>query len=97
MHEPLFSACLRGAAAVLSLTRTTLDDAAARRGKDAPLAYPDTAYELPVAFGLTDLRVATLADAGKVLATRPEAGGRITQDTVVVIRYTVFEAADGGR
>ena len=67
MHEPLFAACLRGAAAVLSLTRTTLDAAMARRGKDASLAYPDTAYELPVAFGLTDLRVATLADAGPVL------------------------------
>ncbi|MGE5284349.1 MAG: CO dehydrogenase/CO-methylating acetyl-CoA synthase complex subunit beta, partial [Actinomycetota bacterium] len=67
MHEPLFAACRRGAAAVLSLTRGTLDAAVARRGKDAPLAYPDTAYELPVAFGLTDLRVTTLADAGKVL------------------------------
>ena len=67
MHEPLFAACLRGAGTVLALTRTTLEAAAARRGNDAPLAYPDTAYELPVAFGLTDLRVATLADAGKVL------------------------------
>ena len=67
MHEPMFSACLRGAAAVLTLTRATLDAAGTRRGKDAALAYPDTAYELPLAFGLTDLRVATLADAGKVL------------------------------
>ena len=40
MHEPLFSACLRGAGAVLALARTTLDAAAARRGKDAPLGYP---------------------------------------------------------
>jgi Carbon monoxide dehydrogenase subunit alpha N-terminal domain len=70
MHEPLFAACLRGAAAVLSLTRTTLDAAAARRGNDAPLAYPDTAYELPVVFGLTDLRVATLADAGRCSSWR---------------------------
>jgi len=44
-----------------------LEAAAHRRGKDAPLAYPDTAYELPVVFGLTDIRVSTLADAGKVL------------------------------
>jgi len=44
-----------------------LEAAAHRRGKDAPLAYPETAYELPVVFGLTDIRVSTLADAGKVL------------------------------
>ena len=67
MHEPLFSACLRGAATVIGLARMALDAAAHRRGKDAPLAYPETAYELPVVFGLTDIRVSTLADAGKVL------------------------------
>jgi len=67
MHEPLFAACLRGAGTVVGLARMALDAARYRRGKDASLAYPDTAYELPVAFGLTDLRVATLADAGKVL------------------------------
>ncbi len=67
MHEPLFSACIRGAGAVLSLARTTLDGVQARRGKDAPLAYPETAYELPVAFGLTELRVTTLSGAGAVL------------------------------
>ena len=33
MHEPLFAACLRGAAAVLSLARTTLDAAGTAAGK----------------------------------------------------------------
>ena len=67
MHEPLFSACLRGARSVIGLARMALEAAEYRRGKDAPIAYPDTAYELPVVFGLTDIRVSTLADAGKVL------------------------------
>jgi acetyl-CoA synthase len=31
------------------------------------LSYPETAYELPVAFGLTDISVTTLDGAGKVL------------------------------
>ena len=57
MHESLFASCIRGARAVLGLARTTLADAAARRGKDAHLSYPGTAYELPVAFGLTDISV----------------------------------------
>ncbi|MBP2684552.1 MAG: Carbon monoxide dehydrogenase subunit alpha N-terminal domain, partial [Deltaproteobacteria bacterium] len=60
MHEPLFSACLRGAGTVIGLARMALQAAAHRRGKDAPLAYPETAYELPVVFGLTDIRVSTL-------------------------------------
>jgi acetyl-CoA synthase len=67
MHEPLFASCIRGARAVVGLARTNLAEAAARRGNDAPLSYPETAYELPVAFGLTDISVSTLAGAGKVL------------------------------
>ena len=67
MHEPLFSACLRGAGYVIGLARMAVEAAEYRRGKDAPIAYPDTAYELPVVFGLTDIRVSTIADAGKVL------------------------------
>ena len=67
MHEPLFASCIRGAGEVLGLARKTLADAAARRGANAPLSYPGTAYELPVPFGLTDISVTTLADAGRVL------------------------------
>jgi len=67
MHETLYSACQRGARTVIGLARMALEAAEYRRGKDAPLAYPDTAYELPVVFGLTDLRISTLADSAKVL------------------------------
>ncbi len=67
MTERLFSSCIRGARAVLSLARETLRAHTARRGAGAPLRYPETAYELPVVFALSDLRVATLADAPPVL------------------------------
>ncbi|MBI5904641.1 MAG: CO dehydrogenase/CO-methylating acetyl-CoA synthase complex subunit beta [Deltaproteobacteria bacterium] len=67
MHESLYSSCLRGAGSVIGLARMALDAAAYRRGKDAPLSYPETAYELPVVFGLTDIRVSTLAGAGAAL------------------------------
>ena len=68
MTEGLFSSCIRGARTVLSLARDTLCAQTDRRGAGAPLRYPGTAYELPVVFGLSDLRVATLADAPPVLA-----------------------------
>ena len=67
MSEPFFSAAIRGARAVLSLAEESLAFSISRRGAGAPLAYPDTAYELPVVFGLTDLKIGTLGDAGKVL------------------------------
>jgi len=67
MTEPFFSSCISGARSVLSLARASLEYHIARRGGEAPLGYPDTAYELPVVFGLTDLKVTTLGGAGKVL------------------------------
>jgi len=67
MAERLFSSCIRGARTVLSLARETLRAHTTRRGAGAPLRYPGTAYELPIVFGLSDLRVVTLADAGPVL------------------------------
>jgi acetyl-CoA synthase len=68
MLEPIFSSSILGAKTVLGLARAALADAASRRGKDAPLRYPETAYELPMLFGLTDISVSTLADAGEALA-----------------------------
>src|SRR4030067_3683236 len=60
MTEPLFSSCIRGARAVLSLARDSLSAAIARKGPDAPPAHPSTAYGSPGVFGLTDLAMTTL-------------------------------------
>jgi acetyl-CoA synthase len=67
MTESFCSSCIQGAKSVLSLARASLSHHIAGRGGSAPLGYPDTAYELPVAFGLTNLKVSTLADGEKVL------------------------------
>ncbi|MGE5190114.1 MAG: acetyl-CoA decarbonylase/synthase complex subunit alpha/beta [Gemmatimonadota bacterium] len=77
MTEGLFSSCIRGARTVLSLARDTLRARTEARGPGAPLRYPETAYELPVVFGLSDIRVATLADAVPVL----ELAERLVADT----------------
>ena len=68
MTEPLFASCIRGAQAVLALAKDSLSAAIARRGPEEVLAYPGTAYEIPVVFGLTDLRVNTLRGAEPVLS-----------------------------
>ena len=67
MSEQLYSSCIRGARSVLSLARASLSYNLAERGVNAFLGYPDTAYELPVAFGLTDLKITTLGGASTLL------------------------------
>lgn len=67
MTESFYSSCIRGGNSVLSLARESISHGVSGRGASAPLGYPETAYELPVAFGLTDLKVTTLADGIKVL------------------------------
>ncbi|MBI5419779.1 MAG: CO dehydrogenase/CO-methylating acetyl-CoA synthase complex subunit beta, partial [Deltaproteobacteria bacterium] len=72
MIESFHSSCIRGARSVLSLAQASLSCNVAERGPDASLGYPDTAYELPVVFGLTDIKVNTLTGAEKVLALAEE-------------------------
>ena len=67
MTEQFFSSCISGAKSVLSLARASLSYNISMRGADATIGYPDTAYELPVAFGLTDLKVTTLGGASTLL------------------------------
>jgi penicillin-binding protein 1A len=50
------------------------------------------ATEIQFTWELVTVPVADPAERNKVVATRPEAGGTITKDTIVVIRYTVYEA-----
>jgi len=67
MTETFCSSCIRGAKSVLSLAQASLSYHLARGGAGGSLGYPDTAYELPVAFGLTDLKVTTLGGASPLL------------------------------
>jgi len=99
MTEPLFSSCIRGARAVLSLARDSLSAAIARKGPDAPLAYPGTAYEIPVVFGLTDLAVTTLRGAEPALLLaegmireRPTAENALDAGAATLLCADILEA-----
>ena len=87
MSEFLFSSCIRGSREVLELARQALASAVDRKGPGAPLAYPGTAYEIPVAFGLTDIRVNALGDAERVL---------LLADGMIRERPTPDNALDAG-
>jgi acetyl-CoA synthase len=105
MTENFHSSCTRGARAVLSLARSSLAYNIARRGAEAPLAYPETAYELPIVFGLTDEKVLTLGAgsrvldaAEKLLRPLPTAGNALDAGTATLLAAEILGAlshADG--
>ncbi|UCD47744.1 MAG: CO dehydrogenase/CO-methylating acetyl-CoA synthase complex subunit beta [Deltaproteobacteria bacterium] len=99
MTEPLFASCIRGARAVLALARDSLSDAIARRGPEGSLAYPGTAYEIPVVFGLTDLEVTTLRGAEPALSLaegmirdRPTAENALDAGAATLLCADILEA-----
>ncbi len=51
------------------------------------------ATEIDFAWQLVTVPVSNPAERDQVLATRPSAGTMITEDTVVVVRYTVYQAS----
>ncbi|MBQ3930922.1 MAG: CO dehydrogenase/CO-methylating acetyl-CoA synthase complex subunit beta [Firmicutes bacterium] len=51
-----------GSNAVAGLTEGAVNDAIAKNGADAPIAFPDTAYFFPTIFAATGVKVKTLGD-----------------------------------
>ena len=51
-----------GSNAVAGLTEGAVNDAIAKYGADAPIAFPDTAYFFPTIFAATGVKVKTLGD-----------------------------------
>ena len=51
-----------GANAVAGLTEGAVNDAIAKHGADAPVAFPDTAYFFPTIYAATGVKVKTLGD-----------------------------------
>lgn len=62
----------KGAAAVLDLTKQSLDKAIAKFGKDAPVSFPETNYYLPLINALLNIEVKTLNDCSAAV-TQAEA------------------------
>jgi acetyl-CoA synthase len=62
MSKYIATRATRGANAIVAEAEALLDRAIAEKGADAPVAFPNTAYYLPVTYGMLEHKVETLAD-----------------------------------
>lgn len=67
MSKIICSSAIDGAIDWVAQAETKLDEAIQAKGIDCPVAFPDTAYYLPVVYSFTGEKVATLADMRRVL------------------------------
>jgi acetyl-CoA synthase len=67
MSRYIATRATRGATMIVNEAETLLQKAIAEKGADTPVAFPNTAYYLPVALGLTGREVSTLGDLVPVL------------------------------
>jgi acetyl-CoA synthase len=67
MSRYIATRAIRGATMIVNEAETLLQKAIAEKGADTPVAFPNTAYYLPVTLGLTGREVSTLGDLVPVL------------------------------
>jgi acetyl-CoA synthase len=67
MSRYIATRAIRGATMIVSEAETLLQKAIAEKGADTPVTFPNTAYYLPVALGLTGREVGTLGELVPVL------------------------------
>ena len=68
MSRVLAEAAIRGAHKIVAAAEEKLRDAIRRKGRNAAVEFPNTAYCLPVIFSMLGIPVKTLADCEPVLA-----------------------------
>lgn len=68
MSRYIATRAIRGANALVMEAEVMLDKALADKGPDAPVAFPNTAYYLPVIYAITATEAATLGDLRPALA-----------------------------
>ena len=68
MSRYIATRAIRGANALVSEAETMLDKALEDKGPETPVAFPSTAYHLPVILGMTGVEVATLGQLTDVMA-----------------------------
>ena len=68
MSRYIATRAIRGANALVSEAEAMLDRALKEKGADTPVAFPSTAYHLPVILGMTGIEVATLGQLPDVVA-----------------------------
>ena len=62
MSKYIATRAIRGANALVAEADALLRQAIAEKGADTPVAFPNTAYFLPVTYGMLDHKVGTLGD-----------------------------------
>lgn len=62
------AAAIRGAHKIVDRAEKKLNEVIEGYGKDKTVAFPDTGYFLPVIYGITGMKVETVADMEKVMA-----------------------------
>jgi acetyl-CoA synthase len=67
MSKLIASGAIRGARSLVGKAEAALDAALAAKGDQEPVAFPDTAYYLPVAYALMGVKIKTLGELGVVL------------------------------
>ncbi len=67
MSRYIATRAIRGANALVIEAELMLDKALAEKGPDTPVAFPNTAYYLPLIFGMTGLAVETLGQLPEVM------------------------------
>jgi len=67
MSKYIATRALRGANALVFEAETMLQTALEEKGPDTPVEFPNTAYYLPLIYGMTGMEVKTLGQLGKVL------------------------------
>jgi len=67
MSKYIATRATRGANAIVAEAEALLDRAIADKGADTPVAFPNTAYYLPVTYGMLEHKVETLGDLKPVL------------------------------
>jgi acetyl-CoA synthase len=72
MSKIILSAAIRGAHAIHDRVAARLDEALQKHGESQEIGFPNTAYYLPIIYGMTGMKVETLADCAPVMKTAEE-------------------------
>jgi len=94
MSRFIATRAIRGANRIVQEAEDLLEKALAEHGPDTKVAFPNTAYYLPVIYGLTDVEVETLGDLKPVLEQARSLLHPVPRDQL----WTPYlgEALDGG-
>ena len=87
-----------GSNAVAGLTEGAVNDAIAKYGADAPIAFPDTAYFFPTIYAATGVKVAKLGDLPacvgvlkSLISNKPELGDALNAGLATAVGAEIIE------